>query len=79
MKLIFGHGLVTRYPITDEQSMYPAETHVITTSPARVVRFARYVKPSPDDVVLPEYPDLNGKFLDALMLHPTRLKSLCAD
>ena len=74
-----GHGLVTRYPITDEQSMYPAETHVITTSPARVVCFARYVKPSPDDVVLPEYPDLNGKFLDALMLHPTRLKSLCAD
>lgn len=73
------HATTTRYPVTDEQSIFVSKTHLVTTSPARVVRLARGYKEDPADLVLPEYPIEGAKFIDALMIHPTRLKSLNAD
>lgn len=70
---------VTRYPVTDEQSIYVSKTHLMSTSPARVVRFCQGINDDPSDQILPEYPILGNKFVDALMLHPTRLKSLNGD
>ena len=51
----------------------------MTTAPARVVRFLQGPTEDPTDMILPEFPVEEAKFVDALMLHPTRLKSLCAD
>lgn len=73
------HATVTRYPITDEQSIYVSSTHLMTTSPSRIVRLLQGPEADPTDLILPEYPIEGNKFIDALMLHPTRLKSLCAD
>jgi len=73
------HGTVTRYPVTDEQSIYVSEVHLMTTIPARVVRWLQGPTEDPTDLILPEFPIEGSKFIDALMLHPTRLKSLNAD
>lgn len=76
------HGFVTRYPVTDEQSIYPSETHLMTTSPSRQIKLRMNITVGDEDgsyVMLPEYPIIGRDFVDALMLHPTRLKSLCGD
>ena len=76
------HGFVTRYPVTDEQSIYPSETHLMTTSPSRQIKLRMNITVGDDVgsyVMLPEYPIIGRDFVDALMLHPTRLKSLTAD
>ena len=73
------HATVTRYPVTDDQSIYVSRTHIMTTSPSRIVRMCQDVKDSEGDIVLPEYPVNGARFVDAVMLHPTRLKSLAAD
>ena len=73
------HATTTRYPVTDEQSIFVSSTHLMTTAPARVVRFLQGPTEDPTDMILPEFPVEGAKFVDALMLHPTRLKSLCAD
>ena len=72
-------GTVTRYPVLDNQGIYVSKTHVMTTVPARIVRLCRDIEDTPEDIILPEYPIFGKKFVDALMLHPTRLKSLGAD
>lgn len=72
-------GTVTRYPVLDNQGIYVSKTHLMSTVPARVVKLCSGVTESEDDIVLPEYPILGKKFVDALMLHPTRLASLGAD
>ena len=73
------HGTVTRYPVTDDQSIFVSKTHIITTAPSRIVRLCQNVEDSQTDLILPEYPVLGARFIDAMMLHPTRLKSLGAD
>ena len=72
-------GTVTRYPVLDNQGIYVSKTHVMSTMPARIVRLCRDIEDTPEDIILPEYPIFGKKFVDALMLHPTRLKSLGAD
>ena len=71
------HVLVTRYPITDEQSIFPSRIHVMTTSPARVVTLAS--NQAGAGILLPEWPIIGAKFVDAVMLHPTKLRGLGAD
>lgn len=71
------HVLVTRYPISDEQNIFPSKIHVVSTSPARIVTL---VSNSGDgDIVLPEWPVKGSKFIDAVMIHPTKLRGLGAD
>lgn len=74
------YGTVTRYPIADEQSIYVAKTHLMSTSPGRVVYLKGDVSENNHyDTKLPEYPVINASFIDAMLLHPTRLKALAAD
>lgn len=73
------HATTTRYPVTDEQSIFVSSAHLMTTAPARIVRLLQGPVEDPTDLILPEFPIEGAKFVDALMLHPTRLKSLCAD
>ena len=71
------HCLTVRYPITDEQSIFPAKVHLMSTSPARIVTLVSGT--SGDEIVLPEWPQLGSKFVDAVMIHPTKLRGLGAD
>ena len=72
------NGLCVRYPVTDEQSIYPAKTHVVTTDPARIVTLVSDPSTS-DGIMLPEYPIVGRGWIDAVLLHPTKLKGLGAD
>lgn len=71
------HVLVTRFPILDEQNIYPSKIHVMTTDPARVITLVSGT--NNEGIVLPEWPILGAKFKDAVLLHPTKLKGLGAD
>ena len=71
-------GTITRYPVTDNNSIYPTRTHLISTSPARVVKWITHAD-TETGLQLPEYPVLSAKFVDALLLHPSKLKGLAAD
>ena len=70
-------GTITRYPITDEQSIFTAKTHVVSTAPSRVVNMLNLTDGS--GVQLPEYPCFGKGFIDALMFHPSRRSGLSAD
>lgn len=72
------YGTVTRYPVTDENSIYPAKTHLVTTAPSRIVQWVANIE-SEQSFELPEYPVLNGQFIDALTVHPSKLKGLQGD
>lgn len=71
------HVLCVRYPISDEQNIFPSKIHVMSTSPARVVTLA--TNSGNGDIVLPEWPVTGAKFVDAVMIHPTKLRGLGAD
>ena len=74
------HGTVTRYPITDEQSIYISKVHLMSTTPSRVVFLKSDVgSDTTYDTKFPEYPIIGENFVDAMLLHPTRLKALGAD
>jgi len=71
-------GTVTRYPVTDEQSIFPARTHLVSTSPSRVVKLIANVETNAG-IDLPEYPVIGAGFLDAFMFHPCKRAGLSAD
>jgi hypothetical protein len=70
------HGTVTRYPVTDEQSIYVSKCHLMSTIPSRTVQLTPY---GAAPIVLPEYPISTEPMCDALMLHPSRMKRLGGD
>ena len=70
-------GTITRYPVTDEQSIFPAKTHLVSTSPSRIVTLLN--TQTGGGVILPEYPVMGGRFLDVLMFHPSKRAGLTAD
>lgn len=72
------YGTITRYPVTDENSIYPCRTHVVSTSPGRIVRWVTNLETGAG-VDLPEYPMHGSSFIDAATLHPSKLKGLGAD
>ena len=72
------YGTCTRYPITDEASIFVAKTHLTSTAPARVVNWITNVE-TDESVVLPEYPIVGNSFIDAVMFHPSRRAGLTAD
>lgn len=72
------HLFNTRYPVAHIESIYPSKTHVVTTTPSRLV----YLSSLLDDslkVALPHYPILHEESMDALALHPSWLENLTAD
>lgn len=73
------YGTVTRYPIEDEQSIYISKVHLMSTIPGRVVTLLDTLDDGNYGTVLPEYPVIGNTLIDAMLLHPTRLKALKAD
>lgn len=72
------HVLLTRYPVTWLDSMYPSNMKLNTTTPKKIV----YLKSLFNDEMnleLDNYPDLKGEFVDSLKVHPSRLAGLDAD
>ena len=70
-------GSCTRYPVTDEGSIFVAKTHLVSTAPGRVVKIINST--TGDGPMLPEYPIIGKGFIDALMFHPMRRAGLSAD
>lgn len=71
-------GTITRYPVTDENSIIVARTHLASTAPARVVRLITNAETGAF-IQLPEYPIIGNNFIDAVMFHPSRRAGLSAD
>ena len=72
------YGLITRYPVTDQQSIFPAKTHLMSTSPARIVTLVANAA-SGEGEMLPEYPVIGSTVEDVLKFHPSRRAGLGAD
>lgn len=71
-------GTITRYPVTDDQSIFPARTHLMSTVPGRIVKFCTDVTTGAS-IEFPEYPVFGKNFVDALMFHPSKRAGLGAD
>ena len=72
------YGLITRYPVTDQQSIFPAKTHLMSTAPARIVTLVTNAQ-SGQGELLPEYPVVGATVEDVLKFHPSRRAGLTAD
>lgn len=71
-------GTITRYPVTDEGSIFVARTHLASTTPSRIVNWITNVETGAG-IQLPEYPIVGSNFIDAIMFHPSRRAGLSAD
>lgn len=73
------HCMITRYPVIEEGSCYPSRIHLMTTSPARVVKLHDLITNS-DTIEYPQYPVLKDSvFLDSTVVHSEKLPGLGAD
>jgi len=72
------YGLITRYPVTDQQSIFPSKTHLMSTAPARVVNFVTNASTGAGEL-LPEYPVMGATVEDVLKFHPSKRAGLTAD
>lgn len=68
-------ALVTRYPVTEEGSIYPTIPYVKTTNHSRTVKMKYYG----DLINVYEYPILKEDYFNSLSVHSTHLAHLGAD
>ena len=72
------HVLITRYPITGADSIYPSKVHLITTNPSDEV-----ILVAPSDInaglSLPHWPQRGKDGTDSTVLHPSMLAALGGD
>lgn len=73
------HGIVTRYPVIEQGSSYVANIHVVSTTPARAVEVVDLLAPDFPPVVMRQYPVIGGSYMDAMMVHPSKLAALGGD
>jgi hypothetical protein len=73
------HVMVTRYPITGANSIYPSKVHLITTSKSDTYELKSPMNPSAPGVKLPHFPVFGGSSIDSVILHPTQLANLGGD
>lgn len=71
------YTLITRYPVTWVDSMYPSKVKLMSTTKSRTVIFRSLF----NDMTIPivNYPILKYDNIDSLKLYPARLKALGAD
>lgn len=73
------HMYVTRYPVTEDGSVYPSKIHLMTTDPGRVVKLFDLILEQ-DTIEYPQYPILGKKrYVDSMILDTSRLAGLGAD
>jgi len=73
------HGIVTRYPVIEQGSSYVAKIHVVSTTPSRYVELIDMLSPGMERTPLKEYPVLGASYMDAMMVHPSKLGGLGGD
>lgn len=73
------HVIVTRYPVIEQGSSYVAIPHIVSTTPSRKVTFYDLLSPYDVTYTLKQYPVLNAPFMDAAMVHPSKLGGLGGD
>jgi len=73
------HCLVTRYPVTWVDSMYPSKVKLASTTPARTVMLRTIFSGDVAGVPVLNYPIVGKNDTQALKLHPSKLAALDAD
>lgn len=73
------HAIVTRYPVIEQGSAYVAQLHVVSTTPARSVELINLLAPDLAPMTLRQYPVLGAAYMDAMMVHPSKLAALGGD
>lgn len=73
------HGMITRYPVIEQGSTYPAKLHVMSTTPARSIEVIDLLAPGMPPMVMRQYPILGASYMDAMMVHPSKLGGLGGD
>lgn len=73
------HGVVTRYPVIEQGSSYVAEIHVVSTTPSRTVELVDLISNGEHSTLLKQYPVLGASYMDAMMVHPSKLAALGGD
>lgn len=73
------HGIVTRYPAIEQGSSYVAELHVVSTTPARKVELVDLLSPMQTGFTLKQFPVIGASYMDAMMVHPSKLGALGGD
>ncbi len=73
------HGIVTRYPVIEQGSSYPAKIHVVSTSPSRYVEMLNLSYPDGISIPLKQYPVIGNSYMDAMMVHPSKMSGMGAD
>ena len=73
------HAIITRYPVIEQGSSYPAKIHVTSTTPARAVTMVDLISGSLYRNVFDQYPVLGMSYMDAMMVHPSKLALLGGD
>lgn len=73
------HGIVTRYPVIEQGSSYVAKIHVVSTTPSRAVKVIDLLDPEYDQMIMKQYPVLGSPYMDAMMVHPSKLAALGGD
>lgn len=77
--LVGKHAVVTRYPVIEQGSSYVARIHVASTTPARKVDLIDMLSPSMEKIPLKQYPIIGNSYMDATMVHPSKLGGMGAD
>jgi hypothetical protein len=73
------HATITRYPVIEQGSSYVAVPHVVSTTPSRKVSVINLLAPGSEPVVMAEYPVLDAPYMDAMMVHPSKLAGMGGD
>lgn len=73
------HVMITRYPVIEQGSTYVAIPHIVSTTPSRKVTFYDLLSSQGSTYTLKQYPIMNAPFMDATMVHPSKLAGLGGD
>lgn len=73
------HCIITRYPVLEQGSSYVAEIHVVSTTPSRSVELVDLLSLDQHSMTLKQYPVIGSAYMDAMMVHPSKLAALGGD
>lgn len=73
------HVLITRYPVIEQGSCYAGKPHVVSTTPSRSVELVDLLSPSDGGTLMRQYPVIGASYMDAAMVHPSKLGGLGGD
>lgn len=73
------HVMITRYPVLEQGSTYVGKIHVVSTTPSRKVEVIDLLAPDVPPSTMRQYPVIGASYMDAAMVHPSKLGGLGGD